>query len=79
MEWQPQETAPKDGTQFLVVYESPIYGVDYSIVKYMDGSWVGMCDGELSIESAGETFTDYHLPYFTHWMPLPSAPKKESE
>jgi hypothetical protein len=76
--WQPLDTAPDDGTEFIAVH-SNIYGTYYSIVKFIDGSWVGMCDGEKSIECEGEYFTDYHLPYFTHWMPLPEAPKEQDD
>ena len=78
MEWQPIETAPKDGTQVLACDIS--YPEDISIVSYFGRqgyTWVGMCDGVPAIESQGDTFTDYHNPFVTHWWPLPETPTKE--
>lgn len=72
MTWQPIETAPKDGTPILAVGKGY---PEISIVAWHRGKWVGMCDGQRSIESQGDTWTEYHEPYVTHWMPLPPPPE----
>ena len=72
LEWQPIETAPKDGTQIDlwsskgfrvcdVVWDTISYSLDGE--DDVDG-WTD-AGGHGSIEKAGP---------FTHWMPIPSAP-----
>lgn len=69
-DWQPIETAPKDGTAFLATD-----GDDHSIVKWdKRRGWVAMGDGFLAIASQGDTWTSYIEPLPTHWMPLPKPP-----
>lgn len=68
MEWQPIDTAPKDGTVILVgVWEiapdmaSAAWNGKFWSMNYMDeGEFIG----------SGEAF---HNP--THWQPLPEPPK----
>ncbi len=61
-EWQPIETAPKDGTKILVWWRvSKVYGL-VAWGEYNDGS------GEWQDE-AGD------VSGMTHWMPLPKAPE----
>jgi hypothetical protein len=72
--WQPIETAPKDGTFILGAYFYNGHEPDYSIVRWNKKDWLGYCDGDRSILSQGDTYTDYHEPFCTHWMPLPAAP-----
>ena len=64
MEWQPIETAPKDGT--------PVIG---SLVK--GGKVLGAFDivrrGSKWQTIQGVSFNDA-----THWMPLPDPPKEDS-
>ena len=65
-EWQPIETAPKDGTPILVWD-----GVDYSCVQYLirkDGSafW------ELGHGMNGDR--SFLLRTLLNWMPLPEPP-----
>ncbi len=74
-EWQPIETAPKDGTWFLMTdgrrmlvahwhRHHPSFVAAYP--NGIHGSWLSPQDGtELGIEAA-----DLDLP--THWMPLPA-------
>lgn len=60
-EWQSIETAPKDGTYLLAVWNntrSPVYGV----VWWENGDW-------------HEYEQDVVVANFTHWMPLPSPPE----
>jgi hypothetical protein len=72
-EWQPIETAPKDGTSILVIYEGGQMIVSYWRVT----------------ESTTNGTVDYHMerwvtpwmakpgvePAPTHWQPLPDLPK----
>jgi len=60
-EWQPIETAPKDGTSFLAA--SPASSVFL-------GHWAnGLVDGASWTDDGG-----YESRHATHWMPLPAAP-----
>ena len=73
-EWQPIETAPKDGTPMLLFY--PILGVCF-------GCWdhIGTADWWIA-DSVGEDPSGWRCPYQeddmepTHWMPLPAPPKE---
>lgn len=74
MNWQPIDTAPKDGTEILGVFvPSGPYEPDFSILRWDGKDWVGLCDGEMSIRAQGDFGTDYHEPFCTHWMPLPET------
>ena len=75
MEWQPIETAPKDGTEILGVYLNGKYDPEYSIIEWDGKGWVGKCEGFRAIEREDDFHVDYFTPYCTHWMPLPKAPK----
>jgi hypothetical protein len=61
-EWQPIETAPKDGTKIIVYRPNaeyqPIVGVDYWS-KELGNVWANS--------------NEHRQP--THWMPLPEPPK----
>ena len=63
-QWQPIETAPKDGT---VIRVSDLLGRErlaswYKESKYFDGHWM------LRLEK---------IPEITHWMPLPKPPEEK--
>jgi len=75
-QWQPIETAPKDGTAILACAEG---FSGHSIVQCRSGEWLGFCDDEPSIQSQGDCYTDYHHPFVTHWMPLPQPPQQNSK
>ena len=84
MEWQTIDTAPKDGTEVLacaIKYPDEISIVAFRRYEVSYGryaaDWVGMCDGVPAIKDEGDTYTNYHLPFVTHWMPLPEPPKGE--
>lgn len=70
-DWQPIETAPKDGESFLAVDANN--GPEYRVVYYDDDPlhlpyiW--------HVEDAGAGF-NHHENFFTHWMPLPEPPKE---
>ena len=65
MDWQPIETAPKDGRRILAY--SKEYGVQVTGWWYRNdnpaigGWWIAFSDGD---------YTD-----LTHWQPLPEPPK----
>ena len=64
--WQPIETAPKDGTEVLGFYFDHAGGGDcFSVICFWDGDW-----RESSVLDA---------TFVTHWMPLPEPPKGETE
>ena len=66
MDWQPIETAPKDGTEILVWNEvSGPYRTAYQDrINEYEGRWpMGFC-GRIGV----------WFPSPTHWMPLPKPP-----
>ena len=69
VEWQPIETAPKDGTPLLLASRSDV-GPNYTAVGVWD------CD---SAEEGGQCWRDRIFDADqlapTHWMPLPDPPK----
>ena len=81
MEWQPIETAPKDGTEFQA--------------WTVDGEWQPRAawvtpDGFRRGEKNKETFCarqqvaydgieGWYGDVFTHWMPRPSAPTEDNQ
>ena len=68
-DWQPIETAPKDGTPILG-YDPGRTGEGYFdsvyVVRWMENSWQHGW-----IEAGGEGYDTYHP---THWMPRPNPP-----
>ena len=70
-QWQPIETAPKDGRSFDVWVKStknPDYGVRMTGVYYVQGV---LCGSRFPNSSWGE--------YASHWMPLPAVPKEQKQ
>lgn len=66
-EWQPIETAPKDGTRFLAAEEWDIReGWLFVVAKVRNGKFVVAWDNCDEIDP-------------THWMPLPAPPVVEGE
>lgn len=63
-DWQPIETAPRDGTEFIACWQPE--GYDYQLVN-ADTYWWGR----------GECFISHEAGRIepTHWMPLPAPPK----
>lgn len=58
-DWQPIETAPKDGTRIIVATTGR-----YWYEKHKDGWMIANCDEEYGMYVEA-----------THWMPLPEPPK----
>lgn len=67
MEWQPIETAPKDGTPILCFTPdeqfSPITGID--VLWFENGDW--LYNANIVLDPP------------THWMPLPPPPTQAEE
>lgn len=82
MEWQPIETAPKDGTRIIVGGKSPDGCAAYDCVgqafwreevKYAD--WIKRCDEPAGFYWASDNRRNGACQwYVTHWMPLPELP-----
>jgi hypothetical protein len=69
MEWQPIETAPKDGTRVLVCDT----GIDRWVCSARAVS-VGADSHEVVWLDDADSFIDEQP---THWMPLPTPPNRE--
>lgn len=73
MDWQPIETAPRDATEVLGVLSSTAANGTYGeggkrtlhIIVFEEGRWQGDWPALLENECWA----------FTHWMPLPEAPR----
>lgn len=65
--WQPIETAPKDGTYFLAYWPVNTFSDRYQVTQ-----WDGC---ERFVDNADHI--DWLQP--SHWMPLPPAPKGQSD
>ena len=63
MEWQPIETAPKDGSSILC------WCGEYADICYMQDKF-GV--GKVWMTASCVEFGSYETP--THWMPWPEAP-----
>jgi|DEB0MinimDraft_3_1074331.scaffolds.fasta_scaffold139672_2 hypothetical protein len=75
MEWQPIETAPKDGTRVLA-YWPDVYEINAATqVESWYGPWApwGSKEMLLTWQSAFEWADGDNSP--THWMPLPNPPQ----
>ena len=66
-EWQPIETAPKDGRLVLIRTAA-------------GDEWAGTFTAHWSRHSNGWFYSDHRThPRPTHWMPLPPAPSRQKE
>lgn len=71
MEWQPIETAPKDGRRCLVINDRGIFAVEWDSDWFSSDGWWLCVDGKHNDSPLrGETPT--------HWMPLPASPLASS-
>jgi len=70
-DWQPIETAPKDGTTILAV--DALIQDTHAVVYYDDGLY----PGSIYVWHVTDTTIAYHRDRFTHWMPLPAQPPQE--
>lgn len=75
-EWQPIETAPKDGTRILLwcVHQNAQYAKD----ARAEG-WEAAVIGEWTTHNGGGWVWHGLAGKHTHWMPLPAPPKAIDE
>jgi hypothetical protein len=66
MDWQPIETAPKDGTRVLLYWP-------HWCEEAITGKWSKRNQWESTVVCADCG------PDPTHWMPLPAPPKKQED
>ncbi len=73
-EWQPIETAPKDGTPVLLFAPDDVpqivVGYAYKHSSRADVFWIYMDEALANISPGGADPT--------HWMPLPTPPEDQS-
>jgi hypothetical protein len=67
-QWQPIETAPKDGTEIVVSY------FDHEINDSIDAVVWDNDDHEWAVLSSLSPQWPVHLDAYTHWIPLPKSP-----
>ena len=67
MDWQPIETAPRDGTHFLAAWGSGAVSIVW---------WIGDGYNSFGNGSSDRCGTPHQFgpSWFTHWMPLPAPP-----
>lgn len=68
MDWQPIETAPKNGTWILVAFKRNTY--DPWPTRTGEAIYTGRCPYWRIHGSS------YHPSFVTHWAPLPEPPAK---
>jgi hypothetical protein len=75
-EWQPIETAPKDGTRLLLwcVHHNAQYADDP--VEF--SRWAGAVIGSWTNHNGGGWTWSGHAGTPIHWMPLPEPPKPDT-
>lgn len=66
-EWQPIETAPKDGTRIVLATSDTAYAGRWAESQYIGMWWMS---GDYVA-----AFSKMNPP--THWMPLPQPPKED--
>ena len=74
MEWQPIETAPKDGS-WILVFEPVVFEPCMHVVQWGESQWsIGSAKTWVTM-ALGPNPDTYDADQSTHWMPLPASPK----
>ncbi len=74
-DWQPIETAPDNMDRPVLVFWRDAEGGEHHEFDYReDGCWMCWHDHAEHVEVIGGHGVSYTPPY-THWLPLPEAPK----
>ena len=71
MEWQPIETAPKDGSMFLVCLPRMMNLIVRASYRTVHGYFVTDCENDGAVSNP----TFFHAGDF--WMPMPEPPKTD--
>lgn len=82
-QWQPIETAPKNGTQFLALVSNGWYALVRAPALGIKEGWPFLWWQTSSHQSfpvvethpADTDWSEHHTLLLTHWMPLPPAPE----
>lgn len=72
-EWQPIETAPKDGSLFIAYWEGQVKPCNYNVTRRIENKHNDFMIWHKNSYRASTCFNP------THWMPLPAAPKGETK
>lgn len=79
MEWQPIETAPKDGTRVMLWRGFTDFGLwsEMVIAEWRDDTWMWPAENPSTHGEWEENdlLDGFECNSFTHWMPLPEAPE----
>lgn len=79
-EWQPIETASKDGEAVLLYKPDERMVGEYMLAGYW-GSWPGQADSWIACDGKPLGYFSKVIEkaqgYPTHWMPLPEPPNSE--
>lgn len=75
MDWQPIETAPRDGTGILVWTERGCFSVEWNgpSLPRFEQNESAYSDGWY-VDNGSRDLYDLRGPSPTHWMPLPEPP-----
>lgn len=81
-DWQPIESAPRDGSWFVTV-NANARDPEYEVGRYQPYEWNRFVEvGEGLFRQQAETvseFTQNNWHRATHWMPLPTPPSTSGE
>jgi len=72
-DWQPIETAPKDGTRILAYGK---HGLDVDEQKWATVVWQDYSKGFVCDPNEATEY-DPEVSNITHWMPLPPCPAEK--
>jgi len=76
-EWQPIETAPRDGTRILVCYPQSTWNKVNGRKKWYIKTTINTADFNERGHGTLAEGCGISLECCTHWMPLPPPPVKE--
>jgi len=83
MDWQPIETAPRDGTRIILTdgksveagcFAPHVHGDEYAWAFVDDYAAEDVGHGNVGVQANA-----FKTDFVTHWMPLPGAPKMTLE
>ena len=79
VDWQPIETAPRDGRLVLLGWP-PRMGSNGLVIpaKWFDASMIYSEENRTGWYGHAEGIGFTHLSYMTHWMPFPNPPEAGS-